>query len=247
MLLAALLVPCTLLCCAPAPEPYRGNVLLMTIDALRPDYMSMNGYDRPTTPYLDSLLAGGHYYEDAISPVPRTTPAVVSLLTGAYPHATGVRSLTDVLPGDVMMIAEVLRDAGYQTAAIVTNTMLVPERGIDRGFSFYDMAHDQRIARATTDSALHHVESLDPSRPVFAWVHYMEPHAPYHTDPNLALLMDPDYEGPYRLRFGYNLQPGDVDEKHRAFPEDLPKSEATHRNNLPEEVKIIRKIRSLMT
>jgi arylsulfatase A-like enzyme len=237
----ALLVPaavglCLLLGCAPSREPYRGNILLLTVDALRPDYMSMNGYDRPTTPYLDALLDGGYYFEEAVSPVPRTTPAVASLMTGAYPHGTGVRTLTDPLPGHVTTIAEVLRDAGYQTVAVVTNTMLIRERGLDRGFSVYDMAHDQRIARVTTEAALRQLESLDPGRPVFAWVHYMDPHAPYHTDPNLTLLMDPDYTGPYRLRFGYNLQPGDVEEKHRAFPEDLPKSQATHRNTLAEEV-----------
>ncbi len=235
-LIAAVAGFCLLLGCTPPREPYRGNILLLTVDALRPDYMSLNGYDRPTTPFLDALLGGGYYFEEAVTPIPRTTPAVASLLTGAYPHGTGVRTLTDPLPRHVTTIAEVLRDAGYQTVAVVTNTMLVPERGLGRGFAVYDMAHDQRIARVTTGAALDRLESLDPGRPVFAWVHYMDPHAPYHTDPNLALLMDADYSGPYRLRFGYNLQPGDVEEKHRAFPEDLPKSEATHRNTLPEEV-----------
>ena len=52
------------------------SVLLLTADTLRPDYMSLNGYDRPTTPVLDSLIAEGYYFEQALAPVPRTTPAL---------------------------------------------------------------------------------------------------------------------------------------------------------------------------
>ena len=77
-----------------------------TIWALRPDYMSANGYDLPTTPFLDSLLAEGMYFEQAVSPIPRTTPALASLLTGAYPHTTGLRVLTGRLSGEVTTLAE---------------------------------------------------------------------------------------------------------------------------------------------
>lgn len=216
--------------------PYRGNLLLLTVDTLRPDYMSFNGYDRPTTPFLDSLLERGWYFDRATTPVPRTTPALASLLTGAYPHTTGVRTLTDRLDDNLSTLAEVMRRHGYQTIAVVTNTLLGKERALDRGFDVYDMASDYRLAESTTDVALRHFAGMDPNVPVFAWIHYIDPHVPYQSDPNLARAMDPDYEGPFQLHFGWNGYRGAPQRPFTAFPEEYPKRKAVHRNDLPEEV-----------
>ncbi|MCZ6767583.1 MAG: sulfatase-like hydrolase/transferase, partial [bacterium] len=122
------------------------SVLLLTIDTLRPDYLSLNGYDRATSPFLDDFLADAFQFSRAITPIARTTPALASLLTGAYPHTTGVRTLTDSLSDEVTSIAEVFREAGYQTVAVVTNNVLKPERRLDRGFDVYDMERDIRTA-----------------------------------------------------------------------------------------------------
>jgi arylsulfatase A-like enzyme len=211
------------------------HVLLITIDTLRPDYLSMNGYDLPTTPAIDALLARGFYFEQALAPVARTTPALAALFTGSYPHTNGVRTLTDSLRGDVQTITEALRASGYQTVAVVTNQVLTRQRGLDRGFDVYDVASDTRNAEATTDAAIRHFRSLAPDRPVFTWIHYIDPHTPYHSDPAIAARFDPDYRGRYRFQFGSNGETG-TNRGHRTFPEDLPKGVATHRNPLPEDV-----------
>ena len=70
---AALPLACVF--CAPSPDANPPDVLLVTVDTLRPDYMSMNGYDRPTTPAIDELLGEGFYFEQAVSPVARTAEA----------------------------------------------------------------------------------------------------------------------------------------------------------------------------
>lgn len=212
------------------------SVLLLSIDTLRPDYLSMNGYDRPTTPFLDGLLQEGFYFSRALAPVPRTTPSLASVLTGSYPHTHKVLDLTGTLSADVVPIAELFKDKGYQTFAVVTNPMLRPARRLDRGFDVYDHATDTRIAPLTTDSALEHLEGLDPARPAFFWVHYIDPHVPYHTDPELSQSFDPGYRGRFRLHFGTQARPGDGLEKSRAFPKELPKRTAVHRNPLPEKV-----------
>jgi len=211
------------------------HVLLITVDTLRPDYLSANGYDRPTSPQIDALLASGFYFEQAVAPVARTTPALASLLTGAYPHTTGVRTLTDALRRDVVTLAEALEGGGYQTLAVVTNQVLTRQRGLDRGFVVYDVASDTRNAAATTDAAIGQFEMLRPEQPVFAWVHYIDPHTPYHSDPALARQFDPGYHGRYELQFGSNGVPG-TNAGHHTFPDDLPKRVATHRNPLPEAV-----------
>ena len=220
---AALLALALFACDGPVARP--PSVLLLTVDTLRPDYMSMNGYDRATTPVLDSLIAGGFYFEQAVTPVPRTTPALASLLTGAYPHTTGVRTLTDRLAGEVVPLAEVMAHSGYQTVAVVTNQVLA-RRDLDRGFTVYDVAGDIRSAQRTSDAALRWVESLDPAGPVFAWVHYIDPHTPYHSDPTIARRFDPHYHGPYRFQFGATGRPDAPAGSHHFFPKDLPKSEA---------------------
>jgi arylsulfatase len=196
----------------------------------------MNGYDRATTPQLDAILQAGFYFERAVSPIARTTPALASLFTGSYPHTTGVRTLTDTLSDDVTTLTETLKQAGYQTTAVVSNKVLPTERGLHRGFDHYDMAADHRAARATTDAATAALRELDPGRPTFAWVHYIDPHAPYHTEPAIAASMDPSYTGRFRFHFGWHRQPGEPPGAHRTFPEDLPKGVATHDNPLPESV-----------
>jgi arylsulfatase A-like enzyme len=215
--------------CAP-DDPGKPSVLLLTVDTLRPDYMSMNGYDRPTTPFLDSLVAEGWYFEQAVAPVPRTTPALASLLTGAYPHTTGVRTLTDALSSEVIPVTEVLRASGYQTFAVVTNHVLPRRRGLARGFEAYDAALDARSAGSTTDAALRAIDRFDPAAPFFAWVHYIDPHVPYHPDPAIASDFDPDYRGRYRFNFGELTPP------RHPFPKEFSKATITHHNPLPESV-----------
>ena len=212
------------------------SVLLITADTLRPDYISLNGYDRPTTPFLDSLIAQGYYFEQALAPVPRTTPALASLLTGAYPHTTRVRTLTDALSPDVATLTEVLKESGYQTFAVVTNQVLSRKRGLARGFDSYDVAPDGRSASETTAAAIRALERADPSAPLFAWIHYIDPHVPYHPDSAVAARFDPDYRGRYRFHFGELSLPGAATRRVLPFPRDLPKGDATHRNPLPEAV-----------
>ncbi len=211
-----------------AGGPGTPSVLLVTVDTLRPDYMSMNGYDRSTTTFVDALIAEGHYFEHAVTPVPRTTPALASLLTGAYPHTTHVRTLTDTLSTRVVSVTEVLRAAGYQTLAVITNHILPRKRGLARGFDIYDIATDGRNARLTTEAALRGLERFDSTAPIFAWVHYIDPHVPYYPDPVVAGAFDPEYRGLYRFNFGNMVPP------RHPFPRELAKSTVTHRNPLSE-------------
>jgi arylsulfatase A-like enzyme len=208
----------------------------LTVDTLRPDYLSANGYDRPTTPYLDGLIGESFYFDEAISPIARTTPALASLMTGAYPHTTGVRTLTDSLRKEIVPLAEIFRDAGYQTVAVVSNRLLPPKRRLHRGFDVYDWKGDTRTAVQTTQRSLELLEQLDPARPAFVWVHYIDPHVPYHATRELAESFDPGYEGRFQHNFGWQPQPGQSRKTFRPFPEELPKAVATHQNLLEDRV-----------
>lgn len=218
---------------AAAPQGARApHVLLLSVDTLRPDYLSFNGYDRPTSPFVDAVLERGTYFEDAISPVGRTTPALASLLTGAYPHGTGVRRLNDVLPADRLTLAEVAQAHGFQTVAVVSNHIITPKRALHQGFTVYDHDKDTRDAAGTTAAAIDHLSKLDASQPIFAWVHYIDPHAPYYPPAKIARAFDPDYTGRYAAHFG--SKPGGTGAS--AYPEDLSKRQAVFANPLPEAV-----------
>jgi arylsulfatase len=212
--------------------PTRRHVLLITVDALRADYLSANGYPLPSSPVMDSLLHTGTSFAHAMTTVARTTPAVASLLTGTYPQNNGVRRLVHELRPDIATLPELARARGYTTVAVVSNPILGRERRLDRGFDVYDVSNDARDAAKTTAAALRYLKRFHSSDAIFAWVHYIDPHVPYDPPPALAEQFDPGYEGRYQLKFGD--QGGDIGEG--AFPADLPKSLAVYRNPLPERV-----------
>jgi arylsulfatase A-like enzyme len=167
-----------------------------------------------------------------VTPIPRTTQALASILTGLYPHNHRVRTLFDHLPGEVRLVSELARSAGYRTIAVVSNHVLTAERGLDRGFEIYDSASDAREAAATTEAAIAHLRELDATDDVFLWVHYIDPHVPYFPPRDLAVAFDPDYRDRYRYSFGETK--GGVGDN--AYPRDLPKADAVYRNPLPDRV-----------
>ncbi|MCH2173094.1 sulfatase-like hydrolase/transferase [Myxococcota bacterium] len=219
-------------CTGPEIPEGRRNILLLTVDTLRADHLSRNGYDRPTTPFLDALVAEGVIFESAVTPSPRTTQSIASLFTGVYPPSHGVRTLFGRLRDDLPSLPELARARGYRTVAVVSNHILGPERGLARGFDVYDHGLDTRDAKATTRTAIEQLERTPDGTPLFIWVHYIDPHVPYFPPPEQALAFDTGYEGPYALRFG--TTPGGTGES--AYPPELGKVKSVYRNTLPERV-----------
>jgi arylsulfatase A-like enzyme len=120
---------------APLPEP--PNILFIVIDTLRADHVSSYGYERPTSPTVDSLAQQGVLFESAVSTSPYTAPAHASLLTGRYPYEHGVQWIArrPVFDGRYPTLPEVLRARGYRTAAFSANRYwFTREQGFGRGF-----------------------------------------------------------------------------------------------------------------
>jgi arylsulfatase A-like enzyme len=131
-------------CSAALPE--RANVLLITVDTLRPDRLSSYGYRRHQTPHIDGLAAAGALFEDAVSDAPWTTPSMASVLTGVYPTLHGLRSTNaHQLAPEGITLAEILRERGYATAAVVGSFPLHSLYGLDQGFDHYDDAFTRPI------------------------------------------------------------------------------------------------------
>jgi arylsulfatase A-like enzyme/Tfp pilus assembly protein PilF len=171
-------------------SPVGPNVLLVTIDTLRADRIGAYGYSRARTPTLDALASRGVRFADATAHAPLTYPSHVSIFTGRYPGAFGVRlNGMDPLPTATVTLAERLKAAGYRTGAIVGSVVLDQSYGLAQGFDDYDdaiaappkatmaMAELQRSAEEITALASRWIQ---PQRtPWFLWVHYYDPHLPY--------------------------------------------------------------------
>jgi arylsulfatase A-like enzyme len=116
----------------------RPNVLLIVLDTVRAANLSVYGYRRPTTPFLEDIARESIVFERAVSTAPWTLPSHASMFTGRYPHelsASYIVPLDDSQP----TIAEVLSAAGYLTAGFVANTMYCGRKfGLDRGFAHYE-------------------------------------------------------------------------------------------------------------
>jgi choline-sulfatase len=167
------------------PAPIR-NLLIITLDTTRADYLPPYGFSSLETPALSRLAREGVVFEQATSQAPLTLPSHCSLFTGLVPPHHGVRDNVDSpLAGDRTTLAEVLKDRGYRSAAFVGSIVVGPNRGLARGFETYSgvagtASHDElrRPGHVVVDDALNWINRSD-ARPFFAWVHLFDAHAPY--------------------------------------------------------------------
>jgi arylsulfatase A-like enzyme/Flp pilus assembly protein TadD len=184
-----------------APDAER-NVLLITIDTLRADAISVYG-GRASTPRLDALAARGARFTFAHAHAVVTLPSHTSLLTGKYPYEHGVRDNNGyrVKPTS-LTLATRLKGLGFATGAFVGGFPLDQRFGLNAGFDTYDdrigemgstvdFALPERRADVVVSSALAWT-GAQPGK-WFAWVHVFDPHAPYQPPDEFAqrYAMDP--------------------------------------------------------
>jgi len=165
------------------------DIVLITVDALRPDHLGLYGYARDTSPHLDRFFASGAVFERAYSTQSNTAPSIVSILSGLYPQEHRVRLLYQLVPENCRLLPDLLPEI-YQSAAFVSNFVLTDEAtGLAARFDHYDdfVAESvpgrkvyERAAERTTDAALAWLKTeRDGERPLFLWIHYIDPHGPY--------------------------------------------------------------------
>ncbi|PYT11786.1 MAG: hypothetical protein DMF51_14670 [Acidobacteria bacterium] len=193
----ALLAPLVLgaLCaCAgggmPASTPRgRPNVLLITVDTLRPDHLGCYGYSRPTSPYIDTLARRGVLFRVAITAAGRTVQSFPSILTGVYPMAHGLRyegQNYEILAGR-LTLTRALKDSGYECFAVTQGLNV----GLHRDFDIYDPdiyldPQGNKVylpAKNDSDASRKAIQWLRGRKrkdaPFFLWVRYNAPHWPY--------------------------------------------------------------------
>src|SRR4029079_683788 len=113
--------------------PY--NLILISIDTVRADYLQIYNSQGARTPNLLRLAKEGFLFTNAISQVPFTLPSHCTMLTGTYPMKHGVQeNIATKLSEDSLTLAEVLKSRGYQTAGFIGALVLESGTGINQGF-----------------------------------------------------------------------------------------------------------------
>jgi arylsulfatase A-like enzyme len=219
------------------------NIVLVVFDTARRDRFGCYGYDRPTTPAVDSLARGGLVLETMISNAPWTLPAHGSLFTGLYPTEHGAQwqtgpALRDAVP---TTLAESLKGLGYDTWCVTNNGLISAKTRLARGFDTHVTRLDlekglPRLARRVPkalfggDSGGRIVnrwmrEHLPRARrPSFLFVNYMECHWAYAPPRRFAKrVAGPRHRGLAGLRYRTSdaVKRGPWEAIARASPEEL--------------------------
>jgi len=90
------------------------SVLLITIDNLRPDHMSLYGYEKDTTPYLKKFAKESVVFENAFSTSAWTAPGMVSIFTGYYPPVHAQHGRFSFYDEEMTAPFRILAEQGYE-------------------------------------------------------------------------------------------------------------------------------------
>jgi len=169
------------------------GVILISIDTLRRDHVGLYGYERPTTPHLDELGAGGLVCDDAVSVSSWTLPAHLSLLTSTEPAVHGGVDMHHGFGGGPATLAESLRDAGFATRAITSHLYVSKVYGLDAGFDRLDFRQDRK-ADEVVNLAMDALDRIGDA-PYFLFLHFYDPHWHYSPPPEVLALFEDAYAG----------------------------------------------------
>lgn len=199
--------------------PVRGHipeglpVILVTIDTLAASRTTLLGYDRPTTPNLERFAKDAVLFLNTFSQGPSTRLSFPALFTSRWDSQIA-RRLDGKHPypieGTNLTLAEVLRQNGYDTQAVIPVAYFSPGRwkGLTQGFNrvvdspatSWGVENDH-TAPLVTDAALATLQRPR-TKPLFMWVHYFDPHAP-HIAPNGGAIFGTEEADLYDAELAY--------------------------------------------
>lgn len=195
------------------PESKGHNLILITVDTLRVDYLGIYGYPNVISPNLDRLAHQSLVFQQAYATAPFTGPSHASILTSQHPSTHGVIFNGHVVPAGIsknsVTLAEHLKKNGFTTAAVVSSPTVGKKYGFGRGFDFFRRINKtkgyrdkggpgKRVTKAAGKWLAAAAEKWSASGGkdrFFLWVHYFDPHLPYTCDDSIYKeLKIPRYE-----------------------------------------------------
>lgn len=177
---------------AAGPVEKRPNVILLTIDCLRADHMSLYGYHRETTPNIDRYAANALTFTYAVPHGTNTGHSFCAMLRSSM--------MEGIFDRNVPTLTQMLKGAGYSTAFINArryDDWLPPRRwhryrpAMVENFDVLHLDGDREwTAEQLTDATVRHLDERPADRPHFLWMHYMDVHMPREGHPEYGYGMD---------------------------------------------------------
>jgi len=199
--------------CHQPDQPKRSNVILITLDTLRADFVSAYDTRNASTPHMDFFAESGAVFENAYSPIPITAPAHAALFYSLPPHRLGFYNNGQIFQPEqeLQSLPEIFKKNGYRTAAFISLGVLQAKFNLNSGFDHYsDVAHPNRwylTAAEVNERALQWLQD-DRSLDFFLWLHYSDPHDPYappSLPPDLKVLLNDQVHAEICLQRRENL------------------------------------------
>ena len=190
---------------SPGTDKEKLNVLLITIDTLRADWLSCYGSEHLDTPNIDSLSERGILFSRAFANTSTTLPSHTNILLGATPPYHGVHdNVNFVVREGFLTLAEYLKNHDYSTGAFIGAFPLHAKFGLNQGFDTYDdemerlpfqdFMSEERKGEVVIDRALNWLKKRN--SPWFLWIHCWDPHDPYEPpEPYLTQYKEHPYTG----------------------------------------------------
>ena len=179
---------------------------MVVVDTLRADHLQVYGYERPTSPRLRERSPDWFVFENAQSPAPWTAPALISLITSLHPVAHGVLEFPNPgrLAERVDTLPEILKRAGFATAAFTEGGYAKADFGLGQGFDHFprsrgdDESHESNVLypsrlEANLDRALAWLAARRDER-FFLLFHTYETHTPYRAPEPYVRALAPDWD-----------------------------------------------------
>ncbi len=184
----------------------RPNLVILTLDTQRADFLGTYGDRRGLTPKIDAFAADSVVFADAVAAIGTTVPSHATLFTGLYPRRHAVHWNGDRLAPRFETLAETLAKAGYDTAAFVATGSMLWRGGLGQGFRRFDpepgadaplVRSGEEVDAAALEWLAERGSRSTSGRPFFAWLHYFEAHSPYPlTDRARVEMARTGYDGP---------------------------------------------------
>ena len=195
------------------------NVVLISMDTTREDILSCYGFRHKTTPNIDAVAREGILFERAYSPIPLTLPSHCTMLTGTIPLYHGLHDNQNYRLNDSnVTLAEILKDNGFVTGAIIGSIILNSRYGLDQGFDLYDddfqnerspLQIPERQAEETRRIACEWLDDHQKEN-MFLFLHFYDPHKTYDAPEPYHNMFVPSPPDPNTLEYTQGLYAGEV-------------------------------------
>jgi arylsulfatase A-like enzyme len=172
------------------------NIILISLDTLRADHLGCYGYERETSPAIDTLAEDSALFLNTYSSSPWTLSSHVSLLTSLNPMRHGVHYENEKMDSSLVTLADLLRQEGFACSAFTGGGFVNSVYGFSKGFDSYGQSsrgiRQKDSAEWICASVLDWIDDHR-DRDFFLFIHTYQPHNPFSSPPPFnSFFLDED-------------------------------------------------------